>query len=137
MSKKFAMVVLGLLVLFASQGWAGSGGPGWASRLTGAGLPPAKTHYTFCYARDPKVVYLTQVITLAPTVSAPSLAGAYANYIQTTYGASVYRMSRCIAADSNADAVAEKQRYKVMFGTTRLIEIEWAGNSSQLQNSSI
>ena len=130
MSKKFVITVFGLVVLCASQVWAGSSGPGWASRLTGAVNPPAKTHYAFCYARDPKVVYLTQVITLAPTVSTPGLARPYANYIQTTYGESIYRMSRCIDANSNADALAEKQRYKESFGTTRLIEIEWAGNSA-------
>ena len=36
---------------------------------------------------------------------------------------------RVVTANSNADAVAEKQRYKGMFGTTKMIEIKWVDNS--------
>jgi len=52
MGKKLAVMTFGLALLCASQGWAGSSGPGWASRQTGAQaqapVPAAKARYTYC-----------------------------------------------------------------------------------------
>ena len=134
MSKNFAMVVFGLLVLYASQGWAGSMGNGAAQRRAAAGLPPeaakTQTQYAFCYAGNPKVVYITQVITLPPAESAGNLGVTYRDFVKTKYGIPSIDRERCVTANSNADAAAEKQRYLGMFGRTKLIEIEWAGHSA-------
>ena len=130
MSKKFAIMFFGLLVLYTSQSCAGTMGNGAAQRRAAAGLPPlpgadAKTRYEFCYAGNPKVVYFTQIITVAP--NAPGLGDVkYAHYIQKTYGLPSIDRLRCVPSNSNADADAEKQRYEGMLGRTKLIEIKWA-----------
>jgi hypothetical protein len=133
MGKKFAMVVFGLLVLFASQGWAGTLGNGAAQRRAAAGLPPlpgpdAKTRYEFCYAGNPKVVYFTQVVTVAP--GAPGLGDiAYSHYIQKRYALPSIDRMRCVPANSGTDAEVEKERYKGMLGRTLLVDnIKWDGN---------
>lgn len=120
MSQKFVIVFFGLLVLFTSKGWAGTSGNG--------SVQPKVTKYIFCYAGNPRVVYLTQVITVAP--NGPGLGEVkYANYIQKTYGIPSIDRMRCVPANSKADAVAEKERYLGMFGRTKLIEIKWDGNT--------
>jgi hypothetical protein len=121
MSKKFAIVVFVLLMFCALQGWAGTSGNGW--------VQPKVTKYVFCYAGNPKVVYFTQVVTVAP--SATDLGDVeYAHYIQKTYGLPAIDRMRCVPANSNADAVTEKQRYKEMLGKTKFIDIKWEGNSA-------
>jgi len=45
MGNKLAITVFGLAVLCTSQVWAGTGGPGWASRLNGAQAPAADAAY--------------------------------------------------------------------------------------------
>jgi len=61
-------------------------------------------------------------MTLAPTTSAPNLGVAYGNYVKTKYGLPTIDRQRCVTSDSIAGAAAEKQRYKEMFGTTKLVE---------------
>jgi len=121
MRNKLSIAILSLMLLCTAQSWAGTTGNGTAQQ--------AKTQYAFCYGGNVKVVYFSQVLTLAPTVSAPNLGGAYGRYIETTYGLGIDRQ-RCVTSDSSAGAAAEKQRYKGMFGTTRIVEIEWAGDST-------
>jgi len=122
MLNKLSIAILSLMLLCTAQSWAGTTGNGTAQQ--------AKTQYAFCYGGNVKVVYFSQVLTLAPTVSAPNLGGAYGRYIETTYGLPGIDRQRCVTSDSSAGAAAEKQRYKGMFGTTRIVEIEWAGDSA-------
>jgi hypothetical protein len=125
MGKKLSIVIVGLASICASQSWAGSTGNGWAQ--------PAETQYAFCYGGNVKVVYISGIITVASTASMPNLGVAYGDYVKTTYGLPGLDRQRCVTAGSIADATAEKQRYKQMFGTTKLVEIEWAGDSSGAQ----
>ena len=135
MSKKLSIVVIGLAALCTSQVWAGTSGNGWEQRRAAAGLPPegATTQYAFCYGGNVKVVYFNRIITLAPTTSAPNLAAAYGDYVKTTYGLPGVDRLRCVTANSNADALAEKERYRGMFGKAKIVEIEWAGDSASAQ----
>ena len=123
MSKKSAMVVLGLLVLCAPQGWAGSMGNGAAQRASMAG------GYTFCYAGNSKVVYFTQVLRILPKANAPNLGVTYGSYIKKTYGLTDIDRQRCITAVSKADTEAVKERFKKTFSPANSIENEWGGIS--------
>jgi hypothetical protein len=119
MGSRLSIAVLGLMVFCISHGWAGTTGNGSAA--------PATTQYAFCYAGNVNVVYFTQILTLAPTANAPNLGVAYADYVKTTYGLPGIDRQRCVTSDSSAGAAAEKQRYKGMFGTTKLVETKWGG----------
>ena len=125
MLKKLSYATFGLVLACASQTLAGSTGNGWAQT--------SKSQYAFCYAGNPKVVYFSRVITLAPKVSAPNLGVAYATYVKTKYGLPSIDRQRCVTAGSSVAAEDEKHRYKGMFGTTRLIDTQWAGKSSGTQ----
>lgn len=137
MSKKIAVVIVGLTALCTSQGWAGSHGNGADQRRAAAGLPPLEqaktTQYAFCYGGNVKVFYISGIITLTPAENASSLDVAYRDYVKATYGIPSIDRDRCVAAGSVADATAEKQRYEGMFGKTRLVEIEWSSGSSSPQ----
>ena len=125
MNNKFAIMVFMLVVLCTSKGWAGTSGNGWAQR---GGIPPeVKTKYVFCYAGNPKVVYFSQVVTVAP--GAPGLDDiAYSHYIQKRYGLPAIDRMRCVPSNSGTDAAVEKQRYKEMSGKTMLVDnIKWEG----------
>ena len=132
MSKKNAILFMGLVMFCTSQVWAGTTGNGWDQRRSAAGLPPevAKTEYAFCYAGNVKVVYFNRVITMSPATSAPNLAAAFGNYVTATYGLPGVDRLRCVTANSNASAAAEKKRYRGMFGRAKIVQIEWAGNST-------
>ena len=110
--------VFGLMMLCISPAGAGT---------TGNGTTPSTTQYAFCYAGNVNVVYFTQIMTLAPTANAPNLGVAYADYVKSTYGMPGINRQRCVTSDSIAGAEAEKQRYKGMFGTTKLVETHWGG----------
>jgi hypothetical protein len=135
MGKKLAIAMFGLAALCTSQVLAGTLGNGAAQRRAAAGLPPeeAKTQYAFCYGGNVKVVYFNRIITLAPTTSAPNLAVAYGDYVKATYGLPGVDRLRCVTANSNADAAAEKGRYRGRFGRTKIVEIEWAGDSTSVR----
>lgn len=121
MLTKVSIAIFSLVVLCTSPVWAGT---------TGNGTPQqAKTQYAFCYGGNVKVVYFSQILTLASTVNAANLGAAYGRYIVATYGLPGVDRQRCVTSDSSAGAAAEKQRYEGMFGTTKIIEIEWAGDS--------
>lgn len=119
MSKKLGIAVFGSLALYASQGWAGT---------LGNGSPrPAPGPFTFCYGGNVKVVYLTQVMHLAPTTSGPSLEVSFRDYVKATYGLPSIDRERCVTGNTGADLAAERERYKGMFGKTKIVEINWAG----------
>ena len=118
MSKKLAIAVFGLLALCASQGWAGT---------MRNGSRPATAQFTFCYGGNVKVVYMTQVMPLAPTMSAANLGVSFGEYVKATYGLPSIDRERCVAGNSGADLAAERERYKGMFGKTKIVEINWAG----------
>ena len=119
MSKKLAIEAFGLLVLCASQGWAGTSGNGSPRPATG--------QFTFCCGGNVKVVYFTQIMTLAPTMNAPNLGISFGNYVKATSGLPSIDRERCVAGNSGADLAAERERYKGMFGKTKVVEINWAG----------
>ena len=105
-----------VLLLCASQSWAG---------MTGNGSGPAMGQFTFCYGGNPNVVYFTQVMPLAPTMSAPNLGVSFADYVQATYRLPSIDRQRCVTGSSSGDVAAERQRYKGMFGTAKIVEINW------------
>ena len=119
MSKQLAIAVFGLLALCASQGWAGTSGNGSPRPATG--------QFTFCYGGNVKVVYFTQVMPLAPTMSAPNLGVSFGDYVKATYGLPTIDRERCVTGNTGADVAAERERYKGMFGKTKIVEINWAG----------
>lgn len=119
MSKQLAIAAFGLLALCSSQGWAGSAGNGSPR--------PAPGPFTFCYAGNVKVVYLTQVMHLAPRTSAPSLEASFRDYVKATFGLPSIDRERCVAGNSGADLAAERERDKGMFGKTKIVEINWTG----------
>jgi hypothetical protein len=118
MNKKLAIAVFCLSALCASQGWAGT---------MRNGSRPATGHFTFCYGGNVKVVYLTQVMPLAPASSAASLDVSFREYVKATYGLPTIDRERCVTGNTEADVAAERQRDKGMFGETKIVEINWAG----------
>lgn len=122
MLRKLSLAALSLVLVCTSQSLAGTMGNGSAQR---------NGHYAFCYAGNPNVVYFTQVITLGQGVSAPNLGVQYGDYIKKTYGVPTIDRERCVTAATSDAATAEKQRYMGMLGTTKLVEIQWAGAGTQ------
>jgi hypothetical protein len=118
MRKGVAIAVFCLSALCASQGWAGT---------MRNGSRPATAQFTFCYGGNVKVVYLTQVMPLAPPMSAANLGISFGEYVKATYGLPSIDRERCVAGNSGADLAAERERYKGMFGKTKIVEINWAG----------
>ena len=114
MNKELAIAVFCLSALYASQGWAGT---------MRNGSHPATPQFTFCYGGNVKVVYLTQVMPLSPITS----AAKFGEYVKAAYGLPSIDRERCVAGNSGADLAVERERYKGMFGKTKIVEINWVG----------
>lgn len=122
MIKKLSLATLGLALGCTSVVWAGSLGNGAAQR---------NGQYVFCYAGNPNVVYFTQVMTVAPTASAPNLGVTYGDYVSKTYGLPSIDRERCVRAATSSDAANEKQRYIESLGTTKIVELQWTAPAAQ------
>ena len=138
MGKKLAVVTFGLAVLCASQSWAGSSGPGWASRQTGAQnqapIPAAKARYTYCVGGGMGTSYFSSVITsaLGPPLVKPnqdsSLEHEFDAYLKTMHV--LNQGSTCITSLVMADIVrGRKQREdESAYMKYKIVETNWTGN---------
>ena len=122
------------LLLCASQSWAGSSGPGWASRLTGAQPLAAKTYYTYCYAPDTltATAYFSAVITSAPTANAGDLKSksqvSFDTYLKTVGARNSGAL--CIPNVVSANTMlGKKQREADLVSEKwKIVETNWTGN---------
>ena len=134
MVNKLAIAVFGLAVLCASQSWAGSSGPGWASRLNGAQAPAAMTYYTYCYGGDAPThtAYFSAVITSAPVTDIGDLKGksqvSFDTYLKTLGDRN--SGSSCISTTVSANgALGKKQREADLVSEKwKIVETNWTGN---------
>ena len=122
MLKKLSLLILGVVLVCTSHARAGSTGNGSMQRVTWSNA--------FCYAGNPMVTYFSRVITLTPKITLSNLQSSYTDYIKATYGLPTIDRWRCVGAASRAAAAAEEQQYKRMLGTTRLVETQWVGSTS-------
>ena len=134
MGNKLAVVTFGLSVLCVSQSWAGSSGPGWASRLNGAQAPAAKTYYTYCYASyaATATAYFSAVFTSASVANMGDLKGksqvSFDTYLKTLGARNTG--SSCISTTESANGVlGKKQREAELVSEKwKIVETNWTGN---------
>jgi hypothetical protein len=136
MVNKLAIAAFGLAVLCTSQVWAGSSGPGWASRLNGAQAPvtAAKPYYTYCYAGDAPThtAYFSAVITSAPVADAREIKSksqvSFDTYLKTVGARNSGAM--CIPNVVSASTMlGKKQREADLVSEKwKIVETNWTGN---------
>jgi len=133
MSKKLALTVFGLVMICTSQSWAGSSGPGYASRLTGSQAPAAKTYYTYCYGGDAPThtAYFSAVITSALAADIREIKSksqvSFDAYLKTVGARN--SGSSCISTTVSANGVlGKKQREADLVSEKwKIVETNWAG----------
>jgi hypothetical protein len=127
MGNKFSGAIIGLSLLCASQGLAGTTGNG-ADQRNGT-APVAKTHYSYCFGGLRKTVYFSNVIESAPTVAKPDLGIPFGAYLTKTFGVGSNDGGQCITSEVMADiANAKKQREAEFVAKTwKIIETKWSG----------
>ena len=123
------------LLLCTSQSWAGSSGPGWATRLNGAQAPAAaKTYYTYCYAGDAPThtAYFSAVITSAPVADTREIKSesqvSFDAYLKTVGARNSGAL--CIPNVVSANTMlGKKQREADLVSEKwKIIETNWTGN---------
>lgn len=128
MDKKLSLAIVGLALLCASPSLAGTGGPGWATRLNGARAPAAKTQYLYCVRGLSKDVYFSSVFVSATSKSGlNSLFGTYlAKTLNVPDGGGT---GMCFLSTSMADAVKGKKQREAQFveAKRKIVETNWAG----------
>jgi hypothetical protein len=131
----FVVSVGGLaLLLYASQSWAGSAGPGWATRLNGAQTPAtaAKTLYTYCVGGLAGTYYFCSIINSAPTADVRHLNDKsevlFDTYLKTR--GALNNGSGCYTSQEMATAIsAKKQREdQCVYMKYKIVETNWTGN---------
>lgn len=131
----FVAGVCGLVLLCASQSWAGSGGPGYAQRLGGAQAPApaAIAHYTYCFGGLAGTGYFSPVITSAPAAYKPEQASSlgidFGAYLTKTLRVS-NSGGQCFTSEAMATTVsAKKQREaELVYRKWKIVETTWTGN---------
>ena len=133
MGKKLAVVTFGLAVLCTSQSWAGSSGPGWASRLNGAQAPGANTYYTYCYAGDAPThtAYFSAVFSSAPVADGRDIKSksqvSFDTYLKTVGARNSGAM--CIPTTVSANGMIGKKQREADLVSERwkIVETNWTG----------
>ena len=134
MVNKLAIAVFGLAVLCASQSWAGSGGPGWASRLTGAQAPAANTYYTYCYAGDAPThtAYFSAVITSAPAADGGALKSksqvSFDTYLKTVGARNSGALCIPNVVSANTMLGKKQREAELVSEKWKIVETNWTGN---------
>jgi hypothetical protein len=131
MSKKFAVVTIGMAVLFVSPAWAGMTRNGSPSPQTSAQGP----RYAYCYGGGNGTSYFSSVITAA-SASPVNIASGHDASLQQAFDAYlksrgvVNQGSTCITSPAMADIVrGKKQREdEVAYMKLKIVETNWAGN---------
>ena len=134
MNNKRSITVFALVLLCASQSWAGSSGPGWASRLNGAQAPvtAAKAQYTYCVGGLAGTYYFSSVITSAPTADIRHLNDKsevlFDTYLKTR--GALNNGSGCYTSEKMATTMsAKKQREdQFVYMKYKIVETNWTGN---------
>ena len=124
MGRQLRIVILGLGLVCASQGWSGTTGNGSATQAT--------THYTYCFGGHPDIAYFSAVITSAPAADNHDLNGrfqtAYGNYLTHTLGV-VNNGGQCFTSDAMVSAVNGKKQHEaeLLWRKWTIVETKWAG----------
>ena len=123
------------LLLVGSQSWAGSSGPGWASRLNGAQAPAAaKTYYTYCYAGDAPThtAYFSAVITSAPAVDTHDLKGkseaSFDTYLKTVGARNSGALCIPNVVSANTMLGKKQREAELVSEKWKIVETNWTGN---------
>ncbi len=125
MAHRNMVAVLGLALLCASQGWAGSTGNGWQQR-TGAQAPAASAHYTYCFGGLPKTAYFSAVFSSAPLENG-ELKTSFGDYLGTLGARNNGAM--CFASDTmkGAEAGKKQREAELVWEKWKIVETGWTG----------